>query len=172
MSEKSRRAELQSKIADFKEQQMKLFKNLRKLWPVYLIGVGVAMTIQLLMMAIAPEMGATALVSESNTEEPENTSVVSITSSDIHSSEEACLAASGDWFRFYGLSGKPRCVLPTGDADKPCSGWQQCEGLCLAEPGVNQDSGGDQIGFCSSRDSLLGCHMLVQDGKAQPMCID
>jgi hypothetical protein len=100
-----------------------------------------------------------------------------------------CLNQGGQW-EVLGFSG-PGCNLPTEDGGKACSGWADCESLCLAndEKLYNEDTSGflqpdhevieqrnaenEQLnGVCSAWQSNFGCHVVLEDGKYVVICID
>ncbi len=80
-----------------------------------------------------------------------------------------CISKGGKWGSF-GMSRECRCNNKTKDANRPCSTWGDCEGLCLAPE--NAKEGGEVVGKCSKYDLMPGCRSIVEDGKAVGICLD
>jgi hypothetical protein len=102
---------------------------------------------------------------------------------------QECLDQGGIW-TVLGIAGEG-CNLPTEDGGKTCSGWADCESLCLANDDMlyNEDTTGflqpdheiieqrnvesDQFrGVCSAWQSNFGCHVVLENGKYVVICID
>jgi hypothetical protein len=64
------------------------------------------------------------------------------------------------------------CDMPATDAGKQCTNSDQCEGLCLAPPGVDLRTGTDGFGQCSPRQINFGCKTRIEDGSIGMMCLD
>ena len=78
--------------------------------------------------------------------------------------EQDCLAQGGVWGP-QGMMQRDMCDLPAADAGKPCTGSDQCQGLCLA-------SDASATGVCSPRVLNFGCFDVIEDGVKLGLCID
>ena len=85
-------------------------------------------------------------------------------------SESECLLAKGAWGA-VGESSKPRCIVPTGDAEKTCDDHSQCRGLCLAS--WTAEVGAVARGQCAATYYQIGCHAWLYDGRVgRRVCLD
>lgn len=92
--------------------------------------------------------------------------------------KESCEALGGKWGRI-GAYPEEECNLPTSDAGKECSGYDECEGSCLADLSEDEQSKVAQgivvytKGKCSAWKITVGCLTLVEEGKVSGIiCID
>jgi hypothetical protein len=88
----------------------------------------------------------------------------------IPESEQACLAAGGNWANI-GLPGMPkRCDLKAGDANRSCTDSSQCEGMCLAPESV--PPGASATGHCSPYVRNFGNLREVVNGKVETLNVE
>jgi hypothetical protein len=79
--------------------------------------------------------------------------------------------AKGGRISTSGLRALPHCVVPTKDANRPCSDSSQCEAGCFALQPSPTD--GSPLGHCKPDDEPFGCRAEVVNGRVQPtLCID
>lgn len=71
--------------------------------------------------------------------------------------EDTCLAAGGKIIRAMGGAS---CSMPAKDAGKACTDTFDCQGMCMGN------------GQCSQYTDMLGCHTILEKGKAVEICID
>jgi len=93
------------------------------------------------------------------------------------SDRESCEALGGQWGRL-GLAPEEECNLPTSDAGKVCSDWDDCEGACIAELSQDDLDNAPEVvvyteGKCSAWRIIVGCHAFVEDGRVHGiLCVD
>jgi hypothetical protein len=85
--------------------------------------------------------------------------------------QQDCEQNGGDWGP-QGLNQTLMCDMPAADAGKQCTNSDQCEGLCLAPPGVDLRTGTDGFGQCSPRQINFGCALRIEDRKIWSICTD
>jgi hypothetical protein len=74
--------------------------------------------------------------------------------------------------RGVGMANSITCVVPYGDAGKPCSDSSECEGRCLQKPPL-MDDGAKTLGACEVNSDHFGCNSEVLGGIAQgTLCTD
>lgn len=66
---------------------------------------------------------------------------------------------------------RPTCIVPTKDANKPCSDSSQCIGRCIDKS--DETVGITKNGRCEADNDTAGCFSEVQQGKRTGMiCVD
>jgi len=80
----------------------------------------------------------------------------------------SCNARGCSWGKIGSYSGES-CNLPTSDAGKECSGFNECEGACIAE--LSKEDLGKAMrrvvlytkGKCTAWKITVGCQPFVED---------
>lgn len=79
--------------------------------------------------------------------------------------------AKGGSVSASGLRAQPHCVVPTKDANRPCSDSAECQAGCIAVQPT--PPAGTPLGRCKPNDEPFGCFAEVLNGRVQPMlCVD
>ncbi len=77
--------------------------------------------------------------------------------------QDACEAQGGDWVRQSVYNDEGACLTAARDAGKACTDWEQCEGLCVGQPGH---------GTCTESTSPRGCQEVLRNDVVSILCID
>jgi hypothetical protein len=93
-----------------------------------------------------------------------------------HVPVEQCSAAGGTVMVAGGLAPAPMCVVPTPDANRPCTDSSQCVGRCIHDGGEADAiprAGARATGRCEPDNASFGCFAEIRRGRATgAMCVD
>ena len=106
-----------------------------------------------------------------------------VSSQSLPQTEQACNVAGGQWTSIgFGSLERMICDIPTTDAGKICTDWDQCQGTCLAD---NQgtppyksyryresNNSKDNKGHCTERKTIFGCYNYLENSQIQSVCVD
>jgi hypothetical protein len=89
---------------------------------------------------------------------------------------EQCAAAGGRVMVAGGLAPAPMCVIPTADANRPCTDSAQCIGRCINDGGEEDEiprPGARATGRCEPDNASFGCFAEIRRGRAtRALCVD